>query len=182
MRHIEQAAALVNDLFETWAPCLYRYAYRLCRSAELSDDFVQEAFLALYRELCAGRKVESPKAWTLSVVRHGLANWRRGNRRHPEELTPNEDFDLIPVCRDEPPGEENGNDDIDVLLASLTPREEEVVLLRMQSLKYREIASQIGISGKSVATLLARALRKMRAAAENAPAREEAKSQCRHNT
>ena len=35
------------------------------------------------------------------------------------------------------------------------------MLLRMESLKYREIASELGISINSVATLLARALRKL---------------------
>ncbi len=178
MKNFDAPTALVNELFESWAPCLYRYAYRLCCSAELADDFVQDAFLALYRELCSGQNVESPKAWTLSVVRHELANWRRSNRRHPEELTPNEEFDLIPVQQEDPWSEGPGIDDINVLLAHLTPREEEVVLLRMQSLKYREIASQIGISSKTVATLLARALKKMRLAVVGTTLREEDKSRC----
>jgi DNA-directed RNA polymerase specialized sigma24 family protein len=50
------------------------------------------------------------------------------------------------------------------LLSVLTSREQEVVLLRMQSLKYREIARLLGISRNSVNTLLARALRKLQAA------------------
>ncbi len=177
-RDLDQATAWVNELFETWAPCLYRYAYRMCRSRERADDFVQEAFLALYSGICAGRTVENPKAWTLSVVRHQLANWRRSNRRHPEELTPIEDLDLLPARYDEPCDRADEPDDIGVLLARLTPREEEVVLLRLQSLKYREIAAQIGISGKSVATLLARALRKMRLAAGTPALREEDRSRC----
>ena len=50
-------------------------------------------------------------------------------------------------------------------LSILTPREEEVILLRLQSLKYREIGEQLGISSKSVCTLLARALKKLKASA-----------------
>jgi RNA polymerase sigma factor (sigma-70 family) len=49
-------------------------------------------------------------------------------------------------------------EDIRSLLSVLSPREEEVLLLRLESLKYREIASQLGISMNSVNTLLARAL------------------------
>lgn len=51
--------------------------------------------------------------------------------------------------------------DIRRLLSVLTPREEEVLLLRLEALKYREIADQLGISVNSVNTLLARALRKL---------------------
>ena len=42
--------------------------------------------------------------------------------------------------------------------------EEEVLLLRLETLKYREIAEQLGISINSVNTLLARALRKLQEA------------------
>jgi RNA polymerase sigma factor (sigma-70 family) len=47
------------------------------------------------------------------------------------------------------------------LLSRLTPREEEVLMLRMESLKYREIARALGISQNTVNSLLARALRKL---------------------
>ncbi len=50
----------------------------------------------------------------------------------------------------------------ELTLSVLTEREKEVVLLRLQSLKYREIAKQLGNSEKSVATLLARAVAKLR--------------------
>jgi RNA polymerase sigma factor (sigma-70 family) len=58
--------------------------------------------------------------------------------------------------------------DIRSLLSVLSPREEEVLLLRLEALKYREIAEQLGISMHSVNTLLARALRKL----EEATARQ----------
>jgi len=54
--------------------------------------------------------------------------------------------------------------DIRSLLALLSPREEEVLLLRLEALKYREIAEQLGISMNSVNTLLARALHKLQQA------------------
>lgn len=44
----------------------------------------------------------------------------------------------------------------------LTRREEEVLLLRLQSMTYREIASQLGLSVPSVGTLLARAVSKLK--------------------
>jgi transposase len=50
------------------------------------------------------------------------------------------------------------------LLSVLSPREEEVLLLRLEALKYREIADHLGISMNSVNALLARALRKLQTA------------------
>jgi RNA polymerase sigma factor (sigma-70 family) len=58
----------------------------------------------------------------------------------------------------------SGLEEIRSLLSVLSPREEEVLLLRLESLKYREIADQLGISITSVDNLLARALRKLQAA------------------
>jgi DNA-directed RNA polymerase specialized sigma24 family protein len=54
--------------------------------------------------------------------------------------------------------------DIRNLLSVLSPREEEVLMLRLEALKYREVAEQLGISLNSVNTLLARALRKLQRA------------------
>ena len=51
------------------------------------------------------------------------------------------------------------------LFSVLTRREEEVILLRMQAMKYREIGVLLRISPNSVNTLLARALRKLQLAA-----------------
>ncbi len=60
--------------------------------------------------------------------------------------------------------EMSGPTDVRDLLSVLSPREEEVLLLRLETLKYREIAEQLGISINSVNTLLARALRKLQEA------------------
>ena len=47
-------------------------------------------------------------------------------------------------------------------LCLLSRREEEVLLLRLEAMKYREIADQLGISLSSVNTILARALEKLK--------------------
>jgi len=154
----QEASRLIESVFESWGPSLARYVYRATGSRELADDFVQEAFMALYRELRLDKKVENPRGWTLTVVRHHISKYERSLRRHGEQLEPSENMEafqtgpLLPT----PP-----EDDLTALFSVLSDREEEVVLLRMESLKYREIADQLGISIKSVGTLLARALRKL---------------------
>jgi RNA polymerase sigma factor (sigma-70 family) len=64
-------------------------------------------------------------------------------------------------------------DSVSELLSVLSRREEEVLLLRLSALKYREIAERLGISGNSVNTLLARAIKKLQKAVSQ-PQRERA--------
>jgi len=49
-------------------------------------------------------------------------------------------------------------------LSILSQREEEVLLLRMSSLKYKEIAAQLGVTTNTVSGLLVRAITKLRSA------------------
>lgn len=68
------------------------------------------------------------------------------------------------------------DDDIGRLLSLLTPRETEVLLLRLEGLKYHEIAGELDISLNTVGTLLVRSMRKLREAVRpaypSAPQRE----------
>lgn len=159
----QEASQLIESLFESWGPCLARHVYFATGSRELADDLVQEAFMALYRELRRGKVIENARAWTLSVVRHHIGKYERTVKRHGEQLEPFEVLDGFEARADETPLNDR---DLHQMLPLLTPREGEVLLLRMESLKYREIAGHLGINAKSVATLLARALRKLQQAAK----------------
>ena len=159
----KEATKIVTDLFGSGYLMLVRYAVRATGSLEVAEDLVQEAFMLLYRELRRGQSIENPKAWTFCVIRRLISKevntYRRTNALH-EPLTV---LDDLPA-----PGDSHLRpqlDDVTRLFSVLTRREEEVTLLRMAALKYREIADQLGISPKSVSTLLARALRKLRKAA-----------------
>jgi RNA polymerase sigma factor (sigma-70 family) len=57
---------------------------------------------------------------------------------------------------------------VNELLSALSPREQEVIFLRLSEMKYRDIAKELGISSSSVNTLLARAVRKLQVAASKA--------------
>ncbi len=160
----EEAAKLVNSLFEDWAPFLLRYAVRMTRSFDFADDLVQEVFFALYRALREGKRIDNPKAWTLGAVRNQVSKHARYLQRHAEDLEPSETLDLMPAqpCWPDVAADFDGDAPLD--LSVLSVREEEALLLRLQSLKYREIAGKLGISTKSVCTLLARALKKLQIA------------------
>lgn len=161
----EDASKVVDGLFELWYSSLLRYAARSMGSLSMAEDLVQEALMKLYRELRRGKTVENPKAWTFSVVRRGIGKQIRDHIRQGGTPKSLDVVDTQPVAL---PG---GNlfhgervvemDEISRLFSTLSRREEEVLLLRMEALKYREIASELGIRVNSVSTLLTRALRKL---------------------
>lgn len=138
-----------------------RYGYHSCGSVELAEEFAQEAFAALYRNLRDDVLIENPRAWILATVHNQAAKHWRSRRRHPEDPFPNTELQT----REDVPADGAVAVDAAKLsdyLGLLTAREEEVILLRAKGLKYGEIASHLGISTNSVGTLLMRAVRKIR--------------------
>jgi RNA polymerase sigma-70 factor, ECF subfamily len=163
-----EASELVHSLFSSWYPTLVRYAIRATGSREAAEDVVQETFMLLYRALRQGQSIDNPKGWTLCVVRRQIARQQRSIRRELERLDSRDVLEYLQAGRMQSGLPEPGHDEASRLLAVLSPREGEVVLLRMQAMKYREIGVHLGISTNSVSTLLARALRKMQKAAGSA--------------
>jgi RNA polymerase sigma-70 factor (ECF subfamily) len=159
----QQATDVFESLVGSWRPSLVRYAFRLTKCRETAEDLSQEAFMALYVDLQHGRKINNLKAWTVVVVRNLAYRDHRDRRSRGEvfESTDTLDARSGPVLYEDDRWERAKE-----LFSVLTPREAEVMLLRMRVLKYREIADQLKISHKSVATLLARGLRKMQIASQ----------------
>lgn len=153
--HRDDPSTSVTELYKAWGPSLLRYAAALSASIPLAEDLVNESFLELHRNLAEGVTIHNPRAWTLTVVRNLLHKHRRGTRRIVE--FPNlEKLAAPPV--------EHLND-LRRLLHQLTEREQQVLLLRMDSLKYHEIAEELQIAPGTVAALLSRALSKLRQSA-----------------
>jgi len=159
------AIALVTELFEHWYMFLVRYAVRFTENYDMAEDLAQETFCELYRNIRGGKSIAHPKAWTLCVLK------REMNRRI-KEYARYEPLDDMEIEGGPIPGI-SAEDDLQSLLSVLTPREAEVLLLRLEPLKYREIADQLGISMNSVNTLLARALKKLQQAISNPTVKRE---------
>ena len=135
---------------------LVRYALRTTANYELAEDMVQETFMQLYQALRAGKNIEHPKAWTICVLRRTMSR----QMPDPTLYAPLDELEIVGDSMNEL----SSIVDIRNFLSVLSPREEEVLLLRLEALKYREIAEQLGIGMNSVNTLLARALRKLQQA------------------
>jgi RNA polymerase sigma-70 factor (ECF subfamily) len=158
---------VVSSLFGDWYAPLLRYACRATGRLETAEDLVQEAFTELYRALIGGKAVENPKAWTLCVVRRRIIDQQREQARHGGPILSLSEVGEVAEPRPTEAYPAWEEDSISRLLAPLSAREEEVLLLRVKGLKYRQIASALEISTNSVKTLLARGIRKMQRAAGN---------------
>jgi RNA polymerase sigma factor (sigma-70 family) len=163
------ARTRVSSLFEQCYAIFVRYACRRLSGLALAEGAVQESMMALYLQLTERGDVENPQAWVFCVLRRQLIrihriqsredrairNWAGVNQ--PTEVGGAGQLGL------EPGGwREQG---LDGYLQILTDREAEVLLMRVRSLKYQEIAAELGIGVNTVKTLLARGLRKLRASA-----------------
>ena len=150
------ATELVTALYDRWYTKLVAFAARATESYELAEDLAQESFMQLYLAVRAGKDIEHPKAWTLCVLRRAMSR-RMRERFRCDSLDEAEQAGRLPMTIPK----RIALSDIRSLLSMLSAREEEVLLLRLEAMKYREIAEQLGISVNSVNTLLSRALRKL---------------------
>jgi RNA polymerase sigma-70 factor, ECF subfamily len=159
----EEAAEFVDALYDSWYSSLLRYTRRLVRQPATAEEVVQETFLDLYRALRSGKTVEFPKAWSMCVARRKALDLNQqpfGSERAHEPL------ESSVAAADWVAAAELAIDcgRVRTHLDLLSAREQEVLLLRLESMKYREIAAALGISINSVNTLLARALTKLQSA------------------
>lgn len=159
------ATNLVTALFDRWYMPLVRYALRTTANCELAEDLAQDTFMQLYQALRTGARIEHPKAWTICVLRRAMNRQMKDRILHDQ--LDEADLPAVPTTEISQLGE------IRSLLSVLSPREEEVLLLRLEALKYREIADQLGISINSVNIHLARALRKLQEAMSQKRTNEE---------
>lgn len=162
----QEAADVVNALYDAHYSSLMRYALQQTHRIEAAEDIVQEAFMELYRALRSGERKANPRAWVACVVRRKSYTHFREIRRQEKvrrELEVSQPGSVAPEIETDPEGRAG---DVRDLFSVLSRREEEVIFLRIAGMKYREISSELRISPNSVNTLLARALRKLQKAAQ----------------
>lgn len=152
-------------LFRAWYPRLAAYAVTLTGNRDAAEDVVQEVFIAVW-----GRRTEFPEAGAIPTYLHravrnrALNHLRQQGTRGRWLAAQDPDPALPPVAESALIGEETARR-IQAALAALAPRTREVFLLsRDQQLTYPAIAETLGISVKTVETLMSRALRALREA------------------
>jgi len=148
-------------LFECYSGGVYRFLLRLLRDPELASDLTQECFLRLFRAL-AKERLADPRAWLFHVAYHLALNERK---RHGRLRLVS--FDGVPEAelpRSAPSELEERPQSLHELspgMARLSRQERTCLELRAEGLRYRQIADILGLGVPSVATFVARAIRKL---------------------
>lgn len=156
--------AAFERLFRAWYPRLADHALRMLGDNDLAEEAAQEVFIALWRGRERLPTADALAGYLHRAVRNRALNQLRG--RHGDRV--DADGLLATAVAPEAPARIEAADlqrRLLLALDALPPRTREVFLLsREQQLSYAAIATTLGISVKTVETLMGRALRSLREA------------------
>lgn len=148
----------VLTLYDQFRRPLQRYLGSLGLSALDTEEALQETFLALLRHLRQGKPRHNLRAWLFRVAHNqGLKFANRaervtGEKAEPRDCEPNPEQ----LCY-----EAQRQSRLASVVGSLSDADRECLALRVEGLRYREIADVLGISLGSVAVSLKRSLGKL---------------------
>lgn len=149
----------VTRLYEESRDDVYRYLLTLGLHPPRAQEAVQEVFLRLYATMRKGEEIESPRGWVFRVAHnYGL--------KVRERQVSEEPFDAALEARLTAPVEnpEQGLLERERMLRfhqaveGLSEQQKRCLFLRMEGLRYPEIASSLGISASAVGEFLRRAM------------------------
>jgi RNA polymerase sigma-70 factor (ECF subfamily) len=146
----------VERTYEAERDNIYSYLLYMGLPAARAQELAQDSFLKLYLKMSKGDSIENPRAWLYRVA-HNLAV--RSYAREPQfdELDPDV---AAPDTRPDPERaliEKGQRSALYRAVRELSPQQRNCLHLRVQGLRYREIAEVIGISTSAVGEFLRRA-------------------------
>lgn len=154
-----------ENVLDELRPAAFAIAYRMLGSVTEAEDIVQEALLRVHRALEGGERIESRRAYVVTVATRLAIDQLRSARARREsyvgEWLPEP---LVTDVADDPARQAEMADSLAlaflVLLESLSPEQRAVLLLRdVFDYGYEEIAAIVGKSPDNVRQLAVRARR-----------------------
>ena len=151
----------VAEIYEAERDHIYSYLLYFGVPAGRAQELAQDSFLKLYLKMSKGESIENPRAWLYRVA-HNFAL-----RFHQREAV----FDSLAdgfeprAASPDPERAMIEHERRSVLLQAirdLSPQQRNCLHLRVQGLRYREIADVIGISSSAVGEFLRRAAARLK--------------------
>ncbi len=158
----------VIRLFDQFRNPLLRYALSFGLSMHDGEEVIQDVFLALFRHLQMGKSRRNLRGWIFRVA-HNLAlkRWAVNKRLH-EIIDPDETIVERQLAATPNPEEQMTSGQtlarLRATLRALPEQDRWCLSLRAEGLRYREIATVVGISLGGVSIVLTRALARLRRA------------------
>jgi len=156
----------IEELVTQHEGTLLRYAARILNSPSAAEDVVQNAFIKLFRARHVMRHPPAKiKAWLYRVTHNEAVDYIRRESRLKRLHTRQAEEDMEDCAGRGANGhgvEEERRGSVLRHLRSLHPREQQVVLLRLEEgLSYNEISVVTGRSEGNVGNILHHAVRKL---------------------
>lgn len=163
--------AAFESVFRRYVPELCEFAVRLIDARDDAEEAVQDVFLTLWRTPALLVSVTNLRAYLYRATRNRVLDrlkHARIVRRHEESVILDAAFNtaalVITDATDDTPLSEDVLVAYERTLAELPGRRREIFLLRWTAgLSYADIATELGISEKTVENQLTRALKHLRA-------------------
>jgi len=162
--------AELAGLFQRMRNPLLRYMLTFGITAHDGEEIVQEAFLALFKHLKAGKSDANLPGWIFRVC-HNLSLKHIG-RLHKRLAVVNLEFDWLGQHADsalnpeEQLAETQRREKLQAVLRALPEQDRYCLYLRAEGLRYREIAQVLEMSLGAVSISLARSLARFERADE----------------
>jgi RNA polymerase sigma-70 factor (ECF subfamily) len=145
-----------DGAFANHHPALFRYLYRLTGDADTAADIAQESFVRLLDHPVPEDKIRS---WLFTVATNLVRDRARmRERRRRLLLVRGKPSPQSPVRPDEELERDERIESVRQALDQLDPRDRQLLMLREEGFRYRELAEMIEVAPGSVGKLLARAL------------------------
>ena len=156
-----------EQLFRGFYPRLADYARSLLDSADAAEDAVQDVFVALWNGRARLPEGDRFVGYLFRSVRNRALNQIRARRTAARWLARMDPDPAVPAEAELALEDRELEQAYRAALEQVSPRGREVFLLsRDQGLTYPEIAELLGISVKTVETLMGRVLKGLRARLE----------------
>jgi RNA polymerase sigma-70 factor, ECF subfamily len=155
----------VMELFDEFRNPLLRYGLSLGLSIHDAEEVIQEAFLALFRHLRLERSQKNLRGWLFRVthnlaLKQRLANQTSLQRMGGEVSATERHQDPAPGPEEQMSAAQRRNR-LQAVVKALPENDQRCLRLRAEGLRYREIASVLGMSLGAVSTSLTRSLARL---------------------
>jgi RNA polymerase sigma-70 factor, ECF subfamily len=154
----------VMELFEQFRDPLLRYALSFGIPVHDAEEIVQEVFLSLFRHLQLRRSRQNLRGWIFRVAHNLTLKQRHANQRSRDRLASDV---AIAEPSDPAPGPEEQlssaqrRERLLAVVHALPEADQDCLWMRAEGLRYREIASVLGISLGAVSISLTRSLARL---------------------
>jgi RNA polymerase sigma-70 factor, ECF subfamily len=154
----------VMNLYEQFRNPLLRYALSFGISVHDAEEIAQEVFVSLFRHLQLGRSRKNLRGWIFRVAHNLALKQRYANQKSHERAS---DWRIAEAQIDRSPNPEEEVSSAQrrrrllAVVHALPEADQSCLRLRAEGLRYREIATVLGISLGAVSISLTRSLARL---------------------